>query len=261
MFILAPTQLPQAVSRTLILQFASIHVTAVTGPQVGGAAEFWMLRNVLTRCETQQAFYLVVTGGSFIAGTATGAWSWPLTSIKSRVRNEWSYPAAPAVSLHGVNRNNLTSFVLDATPIVWSVQLLNRTWRNTETANPAVGRTAIRPTVRQAGWLRKPNREQEAATVAAPSWPSIWVREKYRLAAAAPTGCTRKTFTLKLKTSNDLCKWPDPMCRVGCVERLWEWQCVCIRCSPIYRTITMPWKGFELTTKGEQYFNDSLRVV
>jgi len=76
MFILAPTQLPQAVSRTFILQFASVQVssvTAVTGPQAAAAAVFWMLRNVLKRCETHQAFYLALTGGSFIAGNASGA--------------------------------------------------------------------------------------------------------------------------------------------------------------------------------------------
>jgi hypothetical protein len=39
--------------------------------------------------------YLMGTRGSFRGGKATGAWSWPLTSIQYRGQNEWRYTSTP----------------------------------------------------------------------------------------------------------------------------------------------------------------------
>jgi hypothetical protein len=60
--------------------------------------DFSLLHSVQTDYGAQPASYGVGTRGSFSVGTATGVWSWPLTSHSAKVKKVGAVPSLPHMS-------------------------------------------------------------------------------------------------------------------------------------------------------------------
>jgi hypothetical protein len=76
-----------------------------------GAGNFSLHHSVQNGSGSHPASYPMGTRGSFSAGKAAGAWSWPLTSSSAEV-NAWSYTSTPQYALMAwclvKHRDNLT---------------------------------------------------------------------------------------------------------------------------------------------------------
>jgi hypothetical protein len=60
-----------------------------------GAGNFSFHHRVQTGSGTRPTSYPMGSRGSFPGGKAAGAWSWPLTSINTEVKNAWIYNSTP----------------------------------------------------------------------------------------------------------------------------------------------------------------------
>jgi hypothetical protein len=60
-----------------------------------GARDISLLHSFQTGSGAHPASYPMGTGSCFSGGKAAGAWSWPLTSIKCRGQEWWSYTSIP----------------------------------------------------------------------------------------------------------------------------------------------------------------------
>lgn len=83
-----------------------------------GARELFLLEYVQTNSGAHPPFYSVGIGRVFYAGKVVEAWSWPLTSSNSEVKNEWNYTSTPPTCFTAYKRitaaSSLTKLMLCA---------------------------------------------------------------------------------------------------------------------------------------------------